>query len=79
VSIAVIVVVVALAVVVVVTVTILVVNCKWLDDLLRLVEGEDEDKGNEAVMKVAIVAVVKPIGSSSNGHIYYKYIKHVAS
>ena len=78
-SIAVIVVVVALAVVVVVTVTILVVNCKWLDDLLELVEGENEDKGDEAVMKVPVVAVVKPLGSGSNGRIYYKYIKHVAS
>jgi len=62
-----------------VTVTILVANCKWLDDLLGLVEGEDEDKGNEAVMKVAVVAVVKPIGSGSNGCIYHKYIEHVAS
>ena len=61
------------------TVTILVVNCKWLDDLLRLVEGEDEDKGDEPVMKVAVIAVVKPIGSGSNGCIYHKYIKHVAS
>jgi len=47
VSIAVIVVIVTLAVVVVVIVTILVVNCKWLDDLLELVEDEDEDKSNE--------------------------------